>query len=150
MMLKYLNVVVQLADKRVLLYRKHHGGWPQWSVTHEKYLNNEESPLIEANKILYNVFGIDPVNYSDDFAIVKQISPIVIMPNRQLNPYIVKMQTLLSFRGEVEDEYRAFRWDDIIDMIMHDLAGTSTSLNPTFTPTACYAVRGLTNKKVME
>lgn len=148
--LKYMTLTVQLADKRVLLYRKYHGGSPMWAVTHETFLCNHEPPLVEANRAILNQFGIDPVTYRDDFAEMKQLSPMDIVPNRRIFPFIIKMKKVLSFTTEAASEYLALDWYDIVDRVIKDAARPETGQFPKHTPTSLLLVRGLHNDKVFD
>jgi hypothetical protein len=148
--LKYMTLTVQLADKRVLLFRKNHGGGPIWAITHETFLCNHEAPLVEANKIILNQFGINPNTYEDDFAEIKQLPPMNIIPNRQIFPFIIKMKKMLSFRTAAESEYLALDWYEIVDRVIKDSVCPEPGQWPQHTPTSLLLVKGLHTNKVFD
>lgn len=147
--LKYMTLTVQLADKRVLINRKTHGGQSRWMVSHETFLCNHEVPLIEANKVILNKFGIDPVTYTDDFATIKQYPPVSVTVNRLLYPYILKMHKSLSFRTDVLEEYRALDWYEVVDDIIKDSTHRSV-MAQRYTPTAAFLTKTLHKLKVFD
>ena len=147
--LKYMMLTVQLADKRVLLHRTNHGGWPMWSVTHELYLNSYEVPLVEANRVLLHHFQINTATYKDDFADIKQYPPQTVATNRLIYPFILRMKQTLNFRCKSTDEYRALDWYEIIDDVIKDSTHRSHAANK-YTPTAAFFVKTLNQMKVFD
>ena len=149
--LKYANVTVQLADSRVLVYHKLYGGSSQRTVTREVFLCNNESPLSEANKILWHIFGINVDTYGDAFAEIKQLSPFEIAPNRRIYPYIVRMKSALAFQALPEDQYVAMDWYAIVDdMIVNSGGARKPGSFTKHTPTAILTIKKLHASKVFD
>jgi len=147
--LKYMTLTVQLADKRVLVNRTKYGGGARWAVTHETFLCNHETPLVEANKLLMNNFGIDAGDYTDDFATIKQYPPNSVAINRFIHPYVLKMHKTLSFKIDALQEYRALDWYDIVDDVLKDATSRSTMAQK-YTPTAAFVTKIIHNLKVFD
>jgi len=146
--LRYAVMTVQLADKRVLLYRKNHGGWPQWAVTHESFLSHHESPLVEINKILMNNFGIDPSGYNDKFAEIKQLGVVETRSNRCIYPFLAKIHRAFSFTSMADCEYKAVLWHDLLkDMDRESLRSVQAQK---YTPTSKSLVKALNRAKVID
>lgn len=141
--LKYVNVSVQLADKRVLLFKREHGGSPQWSITIEQFLSHKDDQLVEANKILWKKFGIDTNSYRDSFAKITRLKPIEILPNRVIFPFTVKMKSALAFQCETYERYVAKDWYDILDDLMKLSIHHKKGHWPVHTPTAVFTAKEL-------
>lgn len=145
--MRYMTLTVQLADSRVLLHRKVRGCWKAWSVTHEAWLSESESPLNEANRMLTQNFGINPHAYYDDFAEIKQCAPITVASNRWIYPFTMKLKKMFKFTVPYEEEYRALDWYSIVDDVIIDKAQHNPS-EPIFSPTAALLVAALNSRKV--
>lgn len=146
--LRYVNITVQVPDGRILLYRKYRGGTAQWAATREKLLIGKDDPLVEINKILWDVFGINPNAYTDNFAEIKQLPAVKILPNRHLHLYTVKMKSSLAFCADAVDQYHPMMWSDIVDDVSVNSHHPPTGYFPKHTPTAIIAIKELQLSKV--
>jgi hypothetical protein len=119
--LNYASIAIQLADKRVLLHRKPIQGdesmLSPWSITMERFIPHGDNPLDVINKVLSNTFGINPYVYSDDVAVMKRFSPVVIKGCR-LTIISVKMKTALRFQIGAGHQFMAMQWSDVLSDIM--------------------------------
>lgn len=141
--LRYLNLTIQLADKRVLLYKKRNGGSPQWAITVEQFLTTMEDPLVEANKILWNKFGVNACDYSDEFAEIKRLPSFDIVPNRRIFPFIMKLASNFAFQAKVDDHFVAMDWYSILDDILKKSTNMGAGQWPEHTPTAVLVAKEL-------
>ena len=121
--LRYLNVAVQLADKRILLSRKHIGGdrFTQWAITIERFLGETQEALSELNKVAWEVFGIDAQTYSDSFLEFRRIHPIY-HTNVFMIPFIMKFKSSLAFQVKKEMQFAAIPLDKLLVDIMENSA----------------------------
>jgi hypothetical protein len=114
-----------------------------WSATYESLLfSNDRSPLIEVNNILKEKFGINPHSYSDDFAEIKQLTPISLAANRCIHPFIMRVRQKFNCRAVMYEEYGAMYSKDLVDAIINQHLSK-------FTPTASMLVAKLVNLKVL-
>jgi len=114
--LRCVNMVVQLSDKRILLYRPRNNA--QWSITIERYISATESPLDCINNILWDLFGINPFNYSDNFAEIKRYPPTKGIHDKNIIVYIMKLKSAIAFQARPTDQFKALPWFILLKEIM--------------------------------
>ena len=114
--LRCVNMVVQLADKRILLHRPNSNA--QWSMTIERYISLSESPLGFVNDTLWNLFGIDPFTYNDNFAEIKRYPPTKGIQDKNIIVYIMKLKSSIAFQAKATDQFKAIPWAILLNEIM--------------------------------
>lgn len=114
--LRCVNMVVQLPDKRILLHRPESDA--QWCVTIERYIKATESPLDCVNDILWNLFGIDPITYSDNFAEITRYPPTKGIHDRNIIIYIMRLKSSIAFQAKPSDQFVATPWSALLKDIM--------------------------------
>lgn len=110
--LRCVNTIVQLPDNRILLYKGNDDA--QWGVTIERYITLAESPLGCVNDILWNFFGINPFNYSDNFVEIKRYPPAKSLLSRNIVVYIMKLKASIMFQAKSTDKFRSVKWLDLL------------------------------------
>lgn len=117
--LQCVNIVVQLPNRRVLLSRNNLGGnsAAAWAITVERFIANDKSPLAVVNDISWNVFGVNPFNYSESFMNFKRERSVKYM-NITLIPFVMKLKTALVFRVDSHMEFTTMRLDDLLEDVM--------------------------------
>jgi hypothetical protein len=105
-------------------------------------------PLIEANRILIKELDLDPMIYDDKVAEIKQLGMISLDSQRTIHPFLVKMNSTLSFKCGAYHEYRPMTWDDIIGDIIKE--ATRSNMAQKYTYTAKLLVKELNRRRVLE
>lgn len=129
--LVYANIVVQLQDKRILLYKEN--THRPWDLTIKRFVISPEQSLDIANSMLWNIFGIDPNNYSDDFVEIKRYNRIESSKKEKIVVYVMKLKAAFAFQAKPEEQFIALKWGDVLrDIIRESLFdGYSPSLKYT-------------------
>jgi len=143
---RYMNLVVQLPDKRILLYRPIHNA--QWSITIERFIKTTETPLDCVNDVLWNLFGINPNNYSDEFAEIKRFPTIKFNQGSNIIVYIAKLKSAISFRSKPREQFMAVSWKDILRDVMINSTYTEYNSTAKHTSNAVVVARELHIKEV--
>jgi hypothetical protein len=141
-------MVVQLPDKRILLHKYKNN--VQWSITIERYLELTESPLDCVNDILWNIFGIDPFNYSDNFADIKRFPTSKGTKDNNIVIYIAKLKSSISFQAKLEDSFSAMLWKDLLRDVRMNSICAGYNPPPKHTPNAIIVSRELHVKEVFD
>ncbi len=115
--LQCVNMAVQLPDKRILLHRDI---IPLWSISIERFINKERAPLDCVNDILWNLFGINPTNYSDNFIEVKRFPPTKNLEDNNIVLYVAKIKSSIVFQAKPTDKFSAISWNDLLKDIMRN------------------------------
>ncbi len=144
-MIRCVNLVVQLPDKRLLLHRGRKNA--QWCVTVERYIKSTDAPLDCINDVLWNLFGIDPFNYNDNFAEIKRYPPTKGIQDQGIIIYIAKLKSAIAFRAKPEDQFIAMPWATLLKDIMENSVYIGYGLQK-HTPNAITISRELHIKEV--
>lgn len=118
---RFLNITVQLPDDRVLLYKRLYKSvslYDRFHLTMESCLLENTSQLGEFRKIMWEVFGVDATDYTDDFIEMTQLPPIVVPPNRRILPYFVRFKSAFAFEVKSDAFFVAKPWQEIQREIM--------------------------------
>lgn len=152
--LKYVNIIVQLADKRVLLYQGAFGSGREsdyrtsLSITTEREIKSTESALEVANEVLKNTFSINTHSYSDSFAEMKQLLPIRTQPDKLIIPFLIKLKSGIAFQIKPTDYFTAIKWSNILKDVMRSSVYQKVGNHPKHTPVAIEIARELTSRGV--
>jgi hypothetical protein len=141
-----VNMVVQLPDKRILLHRPN--GNARWSMTIERYISLSESPLGFVNDILWNLFGIDPFSYNDNFAEIKRYPPTKGIQDKNIIVYIMKLKSAIAFQAKPTDQFKAIQWDTLLKEIMRNSIYVGYNSRPEHTPNSIIVAKELHIKEV--
>ncbi len=153
---KYVNVVVQLADKRVLLYQGRSSIYyyetdrRPLSITIEELLIGKENALEVANEIIQNIFGINPHSYTDAFATMTRLAQIQHRPNKTIIPFLIKLKTGLAFQAKPTDYFTATKWSTVLKEVMAGSVYQTGGNPPKHTPVAIGLARELTARGVFD
>ncbi len=144
--LRCVNMVVQLPDKRILLHRPN--GNAQWCITIERYIPSTESPLDCVNDILWNIFGIDPFTYNDNFAEIKRYPPTKGIQDKNIIVYIMKLKSAIAFQAKPTDQFKAVQWATLLKEIMRNSVYVNYDSRTEHTPNSVIVARELHIKEV--
>lgn len=144
--LKCINIVVQLPDKRILLHKSVNG--VQWEISIEHHILPTESSLGCVNNILWNLFGIDPFNYSDDYVEIKRYPQTDDLQDENIVIYIMKLKSSIAFKSEISRQFKAVRWSTLLMEIMSNSIHIRCDATPEHTPNSIIVARELHIKEV--
>ncbi len=144
----YTNMVVQLQDKRVLLYKEN--AYKPWDLTIKRLIDSPKQSLDLANDILWNTFGIDPNNYSDAFAEIKRYNRIENSKKEIITIYVMKVKAAIAFQTKPEEQFIALRWSDVLEDIIRKAIYIEYDLTPKYTHHAILVAQTLNVRGVFE
>ena len=118
---RYANLTVQLPDGRILLHRKRPDiveNLPRWRVTVGEFVVSKKlEPLQVANRLMWEIFGINANSYSDNFVEAKVIQPLEHFATI-IHIFTLRFKTMLAFEAKSNDQYKAMLWDDLVDDVI--------------------------------
>lgn len=134
MVKRTLSITLHLCDGRIILTKLRKrmlscgGPYDKWAVSVEYPLFYSVSPLDMFNTLMWDIFGIDTLSYSDNFVEMQRLSAIEDKCCGKIYPFIVKMKSAFALQGDTDDEFKALFWKNIVDDIL-----TKTMYKPTGT-----------------
>lgn len=148
--LKYLNLIMVVPERRILLRRSLGGARPnvQWSCTVERFLERSEEVMVEAWKLLYEVFRIKPSIEDDRDVSVTRLHPVVSISGRFVVPVLVWPRIHLNFPAHPKDEFYAESFEDLLDDIMVNSMYPPTGHFAKHTANCIHVARALHERKV--
>jgi hypothetical protein len=117
-------------------------------MTIERYITPAESPLGCVNDILWNLFGIDPLNYNDNFAEIKRYPPTKEIQSKNIIIYIMKLKSAIAFQAKPTDQFKAVPWLMLLREIMSNSIYVGYDSRPEHTPNTIEVSRELHIKEV--
>lgn len=112
---RIICITVILPDKRVLSHRT--GVDSEWEVTLEKSVECSDS-LTVFNKTMWETFGVNTENYSDNFAEILRMAPINRLPEVFITPFLVSLKSSIAFESGINEFFQAIRAKDLLNDIM--------------------------------
>jgi len=110
-----LNITLKLPDGRIMMSRQ--APEKKWSISVEKKLKAKESALAKFNEVMWDMFGIDTENYSDNFATMEVLSPVVDR-NMKIFPFIVDIKAAFVFSAATDMSFKSVYGADIVSDVM--------------------------------
>jgi len=151
-LLKYLNLILVLPGNRILLKRNISSvskTW-QWSATEESYLTESMDAAMEANRLLRNNYNIiPPIDTTEDFVIIKHVPPIKSLAGKFIIPLIAKINIHMNFQVDKTIQFRAVRFDDLLDDIMANSIYQKTGDFPLHTPVLVHTLQTCHNRRIL-
>lgn len=151
--LRYLNLILVLPDNRLLLKRDKgtlSRTW-QWSVTEEQYLGTAQDGAVEANKILLNNYKLSPsLNLVNGSVDLERIAPVQSLTGKFVLPFVAKVNHHISFQAKMAEQFRAVRFDDLLDEIMANSIYPKAGDFPLHTPVAIHTARACHERRIFE
>lgn len=139
-------MVVQLPDKRILLHKSINSA--QWEISIERYISSTGSSLGCVNDILWNLFGIDPFNYSDNFVEIRRYPQTKDLQDENIIIYIMKLKSSIAFRSEASDQFKAVKWSTLLLEIMSNSIHIAHNTIPEHTSNSIMVARELHIKEI--
>jgi hypothetical protein len=92
-------------------------GVNKWTVTVEKDIQDSNA-LSELQSEMWNRFGLNTTKYSESFVDIKRLSPINLLPEKFITPFLVKFKSAIAFESKITDKFSAILWNDLVRDIM--------------------------------
>ena len=144
----YANIAVQLQDKRILLYKEN--AHRPWDLTVKRLVGSSKQSLDLANSILWDTFGVDPNNYSDDFVEIRRHNRIESFKKEIITIYVMKLKAALAFQIKPEERFIALRWTDVLEDIIRKAIPIEYDPIPKYTHHAILVAQTLNVRGVFE
>lgn len=119
--LKYVSIVVQLPDNRILLSKTRftQESSDMWQITFGRIAPmKHNSPLITANELMWDKLGIKHDEYSEEYVDAKQLPAINENGLTSIHLFLLKFKTTLVFQAEPRKQFKAVSWKFLIEDVL--------------------------------
>lgn len=145
---RYVNIIVQLPNKRLILHKTKNES--QWAVSFQKIILPNENVLTVANNIFRNIFNLDPINYRDsDVEIMQRKSVMCQQYNAIIHPFTAKIKSTLSFEVDPGHKFISLQWKELLKDVMANSIYVKVSKPIKHTQVAITIVRALQQRGII-
>jgi hypothetical protein len=142
-----MNIVIQLPDDRVLVYKDCENTNSKHTITIEKEIIGYDL-LSELQTEMWNRFGINTLKYSDSFVDIKRHSPINLLPEVFITLFLVRFKSSIAFEAKTTDKFSAILWEDLVRDIMRNSMYTADIDNPKHSKISVHVMKELHTRGV--
>lgn len=144
--LRVLNITVITPDNRVMLHRGCDSSL--WGVTFEKHLLGSQMALPVANKIFWEVFGVDTGTYADEYVELIQW-PQMVFGTTSFHPFLARFNTGMAFSIQSSEKCKAVKIEELTDDLLRQ-AFSEPGTKKEYTGNAIRAVNLLKSRGVCD
>jgi hypothetical protein len=141
-----MDIVIQLPDKRILLYKSSLLNHNKWNLTIEHTIKSSEISFGYINSVLCDLFDINYYDLDKKFSEIKQYPLSNCTNSINIELYIAKLKSSVSFKTKIENKFIAMSWKTIMKDIMNNSICINLNNFPKHTLNAIKISRELNNE----
>jgi|APCry1669188910_1035180.scaffolds.fasta_scaffold00061_51 hypothetical protein len=145
-----MDIVIQLPDKRILLYKSSLLNHNKWNLTIEHTIKSSEISFGYINSVLCDLFKIDYYDLDKKFSEIKQYPLPNCTNSVNIELYIAKLKSSISFKTKPENKFIAMPWKTLLKDIMKNSICNDHNCFPKHTLNAIKISRELHNERYFD